>query len=330
MNEHDLIATWASLLRVSESDVSRLVLRAPYQYQHYQIPKRTGGFRDIYHPTPNLKSIQRWLVNNKISALPVHNSVYSYRSGVGIHDHAAVHLQSNFLLRLDFSNFFPSIDDSWLREFLFTQVDLARLAIDKGAIAILIRVLCRFSKTERTMALSIGAPSSPALSNAILFEVDERLTQQCASLDCTYTRYADDLYVSARVPNRLRDAEAAMRAIIGEFAPRLKVNEKKTTNVSKKTSRVVTGLVITPDRRVSIGRDMKRSIKTQVHLSSIGALSAEDASRLGGLVAYVKDVEPAFYVALVAKFGEATLERLLQRKYSDTFPMLGDQLLRSD
>ena len=205
------------------------------------------------------------------------------------------------------------IDEPWLREFLFTQVNLGRLAVDMDAIAILIRVLCRFNKIDRSMALSIGAPSSPMLSNAVLFEVDERITQQCAALDCIYTRYADDLYVSTRIPNRLRDADATLRTIIAEFAPRLRVNEKKTINVSKKTTRVVTGLVITPDRHVSIGREMKRSIKTQIYLASIGALGAEDSSRLGGLIAYVRDVEPSFYSSLLAKFGEEVLEHVFRR-----------------
>jgi len=314
MNAHDLIAAWGVLLRSSETDILQLVLRAPYQYKHYQIPKRTGGVRDIFHPTPNLKAIQRWLVANPLSGLPVHESVFSYRRGLGIRDHATMHIHSNFLLRLDFSDFFPSIDESWLSDFLFTQVALGRLPIDMDAIPTLIRILCRFSKVDRTMALSIGAPSSPMLSNAVMFDLDEHIKQQCAELGCTYTRYADDLYISTRTPNTLGCAEAALRKIVAERTPRLKINEKKTINVSKKTTRVVTGLVITPDRRVSLGRELKRSIKTQVYLSSIGALGPEKTSRLGGLLAYVRDVEPDFFIALCAKFGPAILEQLLHRE----------------
>lgn len=313
MNTHYLIKTWASLLRVSQQDIVTLILRAPYQYKHYQIPKRTGGMRDIYHPTPNLKAIQRWLVQKMLHKLPVHDSVYSYRIGSGIRDHAAVHLHSNFLMRLDFSDFFPSLDDAWLREFLLVQVGAGNIDVEPETIPLLIRIICRFSKHDKTMALSIGAPSSPMLSNAILFAVDDQAKQQCSALDCIYTRYADDLYVSARKPDCLRAAETELRKIVAEIAPRLRINEAKTTNVSKKTTRVVTGLVLTPDRKVSVGREMKRRIKTQVYLSASSGLSQEEFDHLCGLVAYVRDVEPTFFEALTAKFGEVVMQRLLRR-----------------
>lgn len=313
MNNRDLIKAWASLLRVSEQDIVTLILRAPYQYKHYQIPKHTVGMRDIYHPTPNLKAIQRWLVQKLLHKLPVHDAVYSYRVGTGIRDHAIAHLHSNFLMRLDFSNFFPTINDAWLREFLLAKIDSGNLDVEPETIPLLIRIICRFSKHDKTMALSIGAPSSPMLSNAILFSVDEQARQRCSALDCIYTRYADDLYVSSRKPDCLRAANTELRKIVAEVAPRLRINEGKTTNVSKKTTRVVTGLVLTPDRKVSVGREMKRRIKTQVYLSASGGLSQDEFEHLCGLVAYVRDVEPSFFEALTAKFGEIVIQRLLRR-----------------
>lgn len=314
MNRRDLIASLCRLLRASEIDVTKLVLTAPYQYKHYRIPKRTGGMRDIFHPTPGLKAAQRWLVAEVLSELRVHPAVYSYVCGIGIRQHAEQHIHSNFLFRLDFSDFFPSIDLAWLEEFLLAEVQAGRLAVEPDVVPLLLRLVCRFSKADRTLALSIGAPSSPALSNAILFGIDDAAHRRCTALDCIYTRYADDLYVSTRHRGVLLTAELELRAIISKLAPKLNVNERKTANVSKKTKRIVTGLTLTPDRRVSVGRDMKRAIKTQVYLSINGQLSPEDTDRLCGLVAFVRDVEPAFFAALVVKFGDDVLERLLRRR----------------
>jgi hypothetical protein len=42
-------------------------------------------------------------------------------------------------------------------------------------------------------------------------------------------------------------------------------------------------------------------------------MKPEDESRLGGLIAYVRDVEPAFFAALRVKFGEEILKRLMRR-----------------
>ena len=47
--------------------------------------------------------------------------------------------------------------------------------------------------------------------------------------------------------------------------PRLVINPDKVARVSKKQARRVTGLVITNDAKVSLGRDQKRRIRAAVH-----------------------------------------------------------------
>ena len=316
MNYAELIFAWCRLLRATPSDVNVLLMRGPYQYKHYQIDKRSGGKRDIYHPTPNLKAVQRWLVSEHLSQLPVHDAVYSYRVGRGIRDHSQLHVHSNFLLRLDFKDFFPSISHDWILRFLLTCSQRGTLSLDALAIAAVMRVTCRFSKADGSLALSIGAPSSPALSNAILFESDLAASARCGELNCVYSRYADDIYVSCRSKDVLNQAEQQVRDAFRQTAPNLRFNESKTLNVSKKTRRVVTGLTLTPDRRLSIGRELKRSIKTQIHLYAVGRLAVEDVPRLCGLISYVRDVEPAFFDALTNKFGAEQLDRLYRNEPS--------------
>lgn len=316
MNYAELILAWCRLLRAAPTDINVLLMRGPYQYKHYQIDKRTGGKRDIYHPTPNLKAVQRWLVSEHLSQLPVHDAVYSYRVGRGIRDHAQLHVHSNFLLRLDFKDFFPSISHDWILRFLLACSERGTLSLDARAIAAVMRVVCRFNKSDSSLALSIGAPSSPALSNAILFESDLAASARCAELNCVYSRYADDIYVSCRSKDVLNQAEQQVRDAFHQTAPNLRFNETKTLNVSKKNKRVVTGLTLTPDRRLSIGRELKRSIKTQVHLYTVGSLPVEDVPRLSGLISYVRDVEPAFFDALTTKFGSEQLDRLYRNEPS--------------
>lgn len=310
MNTQELFLAWIKLLRASPREIKTLIIRGPYQYKHYQIPKRTGGMRDIYHPTPNLKALQRWVASNLLCNLPIHQSVYSYRRGVGIRQHADAHVHSNFLLRLDFSDFFPSIDSEWLQDFLADQVRRGILGCDSEAVPILIRILCRYEKRDGSLALSIGAPSSPLLSNAILFDADNLASLRCAELGCLYTRYADDIYVSSREKCKLNEAEMAVRQIFAENTPRLHFNERKTVNLSKKARRVVTGVTLTPDRKLSVGRELKRSIKTRVYLSITDNLPVDELMQLCGLIAYIRDVEPAFYDSLCKKFGDGPIEKL--------------------
>lgn len=312
MNYAELLSAWCRLLRATPQDVMTLLKRGPYQYKHYQIEKRTGGKRDIFHPTPNLKAVQRWLVKEHLQALPVHESVHSYRAGRGIRQHAEAHAHSNFLLRLDFKDFFPSITQEWLLQFLLQSAREGTLSLDDHAIAACMRVLCRFNKFDGSLALSIGAPSSPAISNAILYSADVETHTQCAKLGCLYTRYADDIYVSSRAKGVLDEAEGRVKAAFAQYAPRLQFNADKRINVSKKAKRVVTGLTLTSDRKISVGREVKRSIKTLVFLHTAKRLDPLERPRLCGLISYVKDVEPAFYDSLVLKFGTEALNELFR------------------
>lgn len=310
MNALQLIVALVRDLNIPAKNALRLVNTAPHQYRHYQIPKRTGGMRDIYHPTPALKSVQRWLCSKVFSSLPVHDAVHSYREGRNIRSHAELHVDSNYLLRLDFVDFFPSLDKYWLIDFLRQSVARGHFTLNDDAIKLISRLVCRFSEKERSMALSIGAPSSPSISNAILFDLDSAISEASSRLGCTYTRYADDLYISCREPQILGELEVVVRNLVKEMTPKLAINEAKSLRVSRKTKRVVTGLILTPDRSISLGRDRKRSIRTKVYLYQIGQLSGEESTSLAGLLAFANDVEPRFIESLRHKFGMATIDAL--------------------
>jgi len=316
MNSMELIRAWSSMLRCSEQEVVKLIVSAPYRYRHYQIPKRTGGMRDIYHPTPELKAVQRWLNTNMFGMLPIHDSVCSYRVGMGVKAHAKRHLNANYVLRLDFKDFFPSINIEWLENFFVAQSAAGLMPCDSGAANLMAWMACRRGKKGGATALSIGAPSSPVISNAILYEFDLAAFDFCSANDCEYSRYADDIYISSRAPNVIGAIEVEVRRLVSEKLPLLALNQDKTINTSRKRRIIVTGLNITSDRKISIGRELKREIKTQIYLWSVGRLDVLDANRLKGLLSYVKDVEPSFLESLEAKFGVDLIEKLTSSKPS--------------
>jgi RNA-directed DNA polymerase len=130
------------------------------------------------------------------------------------------------------------------------------------------------------------------------------LARTCGEAGITYTRYADDLFFSTSTPNILRDVQAVVEAALRSipYPGSLRVNTQKTRHSSLKRHRRVTGLVLSSQGELSLGRDLKRRIRSQIHrLDSLG--SAERA-RLAGLLAHVRDVEPAFFNRLVLKYGD--------------------------
>lgn len=90
--------------------LARIVASANHRYKVYYIPKRRGGRRRIQHPSRELKFIQRWISYNVLSKLPVHEAATAYREAINVRHVASMHRQDNFLIILDFANFFESMN----------------------------------------------------------------------------------------------------------------------------------------------------------------------------------------------------------------------------
>lgn len=82
------------------------------------------------------------------------------------------------------------------------------------------------------------------------------------------------------------------------------LNSSKTKFCSRKGRRVVTGLFISPNGTIAIGRDKKRYVKSQIHRVASGTVTdSRELKKLRGYLAFIADVEPAFYGRLVVKYG---------------------------
>lgn len=226
--------------------------------------------------------------------------------------HAECHRKANFLVRLDLQNFFPSITEADVRRLILDNSKNISLQLTKNDIDLVCRLVCRAELKSKTLALTIGAPSSPAISNAVLYEFDSRVAEHCHELGVTYTRYADDMYFSTSKPNVLEGISNYVRATLeGMPWPKLKLNEEKNVFTSRKRRRVVTGVTLTSDKKLSVGRDAKRQMRTQVYLFLNNQLSLEDAATLRGRLSYFRSVEPDFLDALIKKFGEDSIFTIL-------------------
>ena len=293
-------------LRISERELNTLIATAPNRYKVYTIPKRSGGRREIAHPAAELKVAQRAVVRNYLSTLPVHESATAYKNGSSIRQNAEMHSRNRAILKYDFENFFPSITEAaWLayceRNSLFDRRDSIILG----------RILFRRPKGGSVLRLSIGAPSSPILSNILLNEFDKEVFKRVSEHKITYTRYADDMTFSAERTWNLREVNGILRSVIRSVtSPKLIINESKTALVTPKYHRQITGLVLTLDGKVSLGRDRKRLLRAAVHHYSLGKLEIKEQAKLAGMLAFARDVEPEFYARMEAYYGINVLNEL--------------------
>lgn len=289
-----------------EHDILSIVSGAPVRYKTYVIPKRNGGVRTISQPARELKALQRVVSAEVLAQMPVHPAATAYRAGASIKANAATHAENGPIIKFDFKDFFPSIAArDW---HLYCQKHA--VFEDEQDIGISTQIL--FRRYDRLgLRLAIGAPSSPILSNVLMYDFDALIAELVSKDEVTYTRYADDLTFSAKRTGFLTGVGKSLKeAIRSTKSPHLKINDDKTVLATTKYKRMVTGLILTNDRKVSIGYKRKRAIRAALNNEKYGRLTLHERVQLAGLLAFVNDVEPEFLARLKAKYGEELIQRL--------------------
>ncbi|MGM5033021.1 retron St85 family RNA-directed DNA polymerase [Tardiphaga sp. 803_E3_N1_3] len=304
-----LVRSLAIETGLPESTVHRIMLSAPVRYKTYQINKRNGGKRTISQPAREVKYLQRAFTKLYLDNCPIHEAATAYRPGLSILDNAAAHSNSGSILKMDFSDFFPSIKKSdWVR-----YCEIQRVLETAEEIELSASLLFQKPKDSRTRRLAIGAPSSPTLSNILMLEFDTLVAEFCEEDDVTYTRYADDLTFSAPRSWNLRSIERKIPGILRRISfPRLTVHEGKTRHVTSKYQRTVTGLTLANDGKVTIGKARKRVLHATTHAASLGKLNPKEMQKLAGMLAFVNSVEPTFLRVLARRYGSETISHLQQ------------------
>lgn len=304
-----IVSALAIRTGLRDETVTKVMLTAPSRYKVYYIPKRSGGRREIAQPAPEVKVLQRALMDMLLTRLPVHDAAAAYRTGRSIRDNAALHAGDGPILKMDFSDFFPSIRSTdWAK-----YCEATNCLTDPRDIHLTSLLLFKRVPGSTVLRLAIGAPSSPMLSNALLYDFDARVSAAVAKDRVRYSRYADDLTFSAPRTGYLNGVQEAVRAAIHGLAfPKLAINERKTNYATRKYSRRVTGLVLANDGRVTIGRDRKRIVSAAVCNAQRGMVPREQLQVLAGVLAHINAVEPEFLDVLRRRYGTeivATIQR---------------------
>ncbi|MFL4469050.1 retron St85 family RNA-directed DNA polymerase [Tateyamaria armeniaca] len=308
-----LIELLSRTAKIPEAKLLSLSESASRRYKVYTIPKRTGGERVIEHPSRELKAIQRWIVQALIGRFPLHESATAYRKGTGIRLNAERHRKTKFTNRYDFASFFPSFSQARVVQYISKQAQAVGIELSERDLEFIGNIVCRNGR------LTIGAPSSPAITNAMMFEFDRRMHEECHAKGLVYTRYADDLFVSSYEPGQLDGLEKVIvQNKRGIPHIRLRLNHQKTAYLSKKYRRVITGVVITPQHTLSIGRERKREVKALIHHWVKGEIDPKSFFYLRGLFSFAIDIEPEFEARLIEKYGKTRIDLL--RSVDPDFP----------
>ncbi len=288
----------------SLADIGYLIQSAPRRYKVFSIPKKRGGRREIAQPSRELKILQTLVVQRVLHFLPVHEAAHGYVSGRGIRSNALTHVNSNYLLKMDFRDFFPSIRPRDLRAHLDA---CGHGALSAEEIAQICNIVFWQRKGQRALRMCIGAPSSPFLSNTIMFSLDARIAEAAVSMGATYTRYADDLAFSCAEKEVLAAVERRVTDIVeSSKVPRVSINQAKTVHISRSQRRMLTGIILNSTCSMSLGRERKRLIRAMVQRCRLGQLDKDGFERLNGLLAFAQDIEPEFAAKMKGRLGRSS------------------------
>jgi RNA-directed DNA polymerase len=306
----DIVELLAKNLDKSTEDVRAFLVDAAMKYKVYTIPKRTHGRRVIAQPSQELKRYQRVFLD--YCPLPVHSCAMAYRKGLSIKDNAEAHRRQRYLLKMDLENFFNSIKPPLLWSVWNShQAHLPELSSSEKCILEQMLFWCPSRKPGGKLILSVGAPSSPMISNFCLHNFDSALATCCVERGITYTRYADDMTFSTNRERVLFEIPELIRGMLrNEFGNKITLNHAKTAFSSKAHNRHVTGITISNNDALSLGRLRKRYIKHLIHQFVTGSLTNYDIAHLKGLLSYASHIEPTFLRTLEQKYGRDTLGRI--------------------
>ena len=283
-------------------------------YTRFEIPKRSGGTRKIWAPLPKLKKAQHWVLREILDRLLVHGAAHGFLTGRSIASNAAEHTDSKMLVKMDIENFFPSI--SWKR-----VKGVFRKAGYNEQIATLLALLCTESPRKivkhqdetyfiamSDRCLPQGAPTSPAITNALCLSMDRRLSSITHKNIWRYTRYADDLTFSFPAKSKkqpdITQLVGSIKRILGEEG--FKVNSKKTHVIRGNRSQEVTGLIVNGKGMPRVNRQLKRQMRAAIHNVQQGKELPEGESlqRLRGYASYIAMTDRELGLGMLRDLGE--------------------------
>ncbi len=306
----------SAYLGIDVNTISRIIEKAPCSYRRYQVPKKHGGNRDIYHPARETKTVQSAAVDLLDNDTLVQNCVKGYVRGLKspLVNNASIHADKLFLLKLDFKDFFPSIKPDDFKGVCAEKLRLHGNPLDQYDIALLCKLFFVYNRRFGWF-LGIGAPSSPFVSNWAMFNLDRDILALSNDTGCVYTRYADDLCFSANSKDQLLELERKVGLLVRSYAhPHLSLNDAKRRLSSKWGKRRVTGLSITPTSEVKVPRQTKRYIRSLLHKYNRGSISSKEKSFLAGYLAFLNDCEPRYFSNLTLKYTADSVFKALKNK----------------
>ena len=242
------LSSLVSALGFSAKTLYGVSNRVTTHYRQLKIPKSNGGFRTLHIPDQLLKSIQRQINLQLLLPEPVSPFATAYRPGGSTRINALPHVGKPIVLKLDIDHFFDHAFYPLVKEKAFPAMRYS----EKNRI--LLSLLCTYKDT-----LPQGAPTSPAISNMIMYDFDMAVGKWCVMHNVSYTRYCDDMTFSGMFD--IAEVIAVVKDALKDCG--FFLNARKTTVIRSSQRQTVTGLVV--NEQVHIPSSYRNALRQELY-----------------------------------------------------------------
>ncbi|MBA8990149.1 hypothetical protein FHW23_001395 [Curtobacterium pusillum] len=286
---------------------------SPLHHHRHEWVRRPGRTpRLLEKPMDMLRRTQRTILDELLTALPVHDAAHGFVAGRSVVTGAAAHTGQQVVVSADLTSFFASVSAP-------TVYGVFRSAGFAEPLAHVLTGICTHRVPPHVLTampdggtpeeraalrqmlaaahLPQGAPTSPALANTALRHLDARLAGWAAAVDAVYTRYADDLTFSGghRLARRTDAFLRGVDRIVTEQGHRL--NPRKTRVRRRGVRQTVTGVVV--NERTSPGRREVDRLHALLHNAAEHGPASQNRAghpdfraHLLGRIGWVEQVHP--------------------------------------
>jgi len=256
-------------------------------YHNVFIPKSDGSKRKLSVPDLILKRVQKSIADHILSQYPISRYAKAYKVGSNVQRNAQPHVGKKKMLKLDIEGFFDHILYSQVKNIVFYKEKFSE------PIRVLLTMLCYYQE-----ALPQGAPSSPAITNIIMYDFDERIGAFCNEKHIAYTRYCDDMTFSGEFDER--EVISFVKEELSKLGLFLK--NRKTAVIPASKRQTVTGIVV--NEKLNVTKEYKKAIRQEMyyikkfgvddHLARLGISDKQHYIRsLAGRIAFVLQTTPS-------------------------------------
>ena len=235
------------LIGIKSAYLYKVTNEAKLFYRKFSIKKSNGDRRTIHEPLPNLKIIQKWILENILYKVETSKFSKAYKPSISIKDNVRFHKKQKYVFKLDIRNFFESLSEKYVYK-IFKKIGYT------NDLSILLSKICTLNG-----CLPQGASTSACLSNLILVDFDESVSSYCLEKNIRYTRYADDLTFSGTFNHKALSTFINYKLnLLG-----LDLNHSKTRLLRQNQAQIITGIVV--NEKIQVSRNYRKKIRLEVY-----------------------------------------------------------------